>query len=459
MQFSTTILAFSLSLLLVQTSTGEDWLRFRGPNGSGISSSNKKTVTSFGDEENLVWKTKLPGPGASSPVVVGDKVFVTCYSGYGETNDKVGKMENLKRHVVCVDRKTGNILWNKIVDPYLPEDKYEGMGVTQHGYASSTPVSDGQHLFVFFGKSGVIAYDLDGNELWKKSVGTSSNEKKWGSAASPILFDGILIVNASDEDQAIYGLDASSGKELWKTKTKSLANVWNTPVIASPESNPQLVVSVPDEVWALNPRNGKLKWYVTKGVDAPSVSTSIVMDGENVIAMGGRSLNAVAVKTGGKSDVTDNHVVWEGRAISAITTPVSYQGHLYAVNRGIANCIDAATGQAIYKERIPSSLDSPEARPQNSQPGDGVLRIPLPGERRSHGVGNYSSPVIADGKIYQFTKSGKCYVLAAKPDYELLATNRFESDKSNFHSTPAFCEGQMFVRSNNYLYCIGETAE
>ena len=136
MQFSTTILAFSLSLLLVQTSTGEDWLRFRGPNGSGISSSNKKTVTSFGDEENLVWKTKLPGPGASSPVVVGDKVFVTCYSGYGETNDKVGKMENLKRHVVCVDRKTGNILWNKIVDPYLPEDKYEGMGVPQHGYAS-----------------------------------------------------------------------------------------------------------------------------------------------------------------------------------------------------------------------------------------------------------------------------------------------------------------------------------
>ena len=217
--------------------------------------------------------------------------------------------------------------------------------------------------------------------------------------------------------------------------------------------------SVPDEVWALNPRNGKLKWYVTKGVDAPSVSTSIVMDGENVIAMGGRSLNAVAVKTGGKSDVTDNHVVWEGRAISAITTPVSYQGHLYAVNRGIANCIDAATGQAIYKERIPSSLDSPEARPQDSQPGDGVLRIPLPGERRSHGVGNYSSPVIADGKIYQFTKSGTCYVLAAKPDYELLATNRFESDKSNFHSTPAFCEGQMFVRSNSYLYCIGETAE
>ena len=459
MKFLATILTFTLSFMILKTTLGDDWLRFRGPNGSGISTSPKKMATTFGENENLVWKTKLPGAGTSSPVVVGDKVFVTCYSGYGETKEAPGKMEDLQRHVVCIDRKTGKILWQREVESYLPEDKYEGMGIPEHGYASSTPVSDGKHLFVFFGKSGVVAYDLDGNEIWKKSVGTGSNERKWGSAASPILFSDILIVNASDEDQAFYGLEASTGKELWKTKTKSLANVWNTPVIASPESNPQLVISIPDEVWALNPRNGKLKWYVTKGVDAPSVSTSIVMDGENVIAMGGRSLNAVAVKTGGKSDVTNNHVVWEGRAISAITTPISYQGHLYAINRGIANCVDASTGKEIYKERIPSSLDSPESRPRNSQPGDGVLRIPLPSNRRLGGRGNYSSPVIADGKIYQFTKSGTCYVLAAEPKYQLLATNRFESDSSAFNSTPAISAGQLFVRSNKYLYCVGLATE
>ena len=158
-------LAFCLALLQTSHLIGEDWLRFRGPNGSGISTSPNKTPVAFGDDKNVLWKTRLPGPGASSPVVVGDKVFVTCYSGYGESRENLGKMEDLKRHVVCIDRKTGKPLWEKKVDPYLPEDEFQGMGVPEHGYASSTPVSDGQHLFVFFGKSGLIAYDLDGKEL------------------------------------------------------------------------------------------------------------------------------------------------------------------------------------------------------------------------------------------------------------------------------------------------------
>ena len=454
MKLSTNLLTLLCALAITQIATGEDWLRFRGPNGSGVSKSEQETVTNFGDDENLIWKTRLPGPGASSPVVVGNRVFVTCYSGYGESKENVGDMQDLQRHLVCIDRTSGKVLWEKSVPPYLPEDEFRGMGVPEHGYSSSTPVSDGKHLFVFFGKSGVIAYDLDGKEIWRKSVGTNSGIRKWGSASSPILFDGILIVNASDEDQAIYGIEAMTGKELWKTKTEDMANVWNTPVIISPENNPQLVISVPDEVWALNPRNGKLKWYVTKGVDAPSVSTSIVVDGENIIAMGGRSRNAVAVKTGGKSDVTDKNIIWEGRAISTIATPISYQGHLYSVTQGIANCISAATGKEVYKERIPSSLNSPEMRPTDSQPGDGVIRLAPPGGNRRR-ARNYSSPVIADGKIYQFTRDGTCYVLTAKPEYELLATNQFLADTSGFNSTPAISNGRIFIRSNQHLYCIG----
>ena len=216
---------------------------------------------------------------------------------------------------------------------------------------------------------------------------------------------------------------------------------------------------MPDEIWALNPTNGKLKWYSTKGVNAPSVSTSLVTDGELVIAMGGRSLEAVAVKIGGQSDITDDHLVWEGRGITAITTPISYQGHLYAIHRGIAHCLDAATGKPVYRERVPITTDRPEDRPRGAQPGDDVIRLPLPGERRSRGSGNYSSPVIADGKIYQFTKDGTCYVLAAKPEYQLLATNQFQADPSGFNATPAISNGQLFVRSNHYLYCIGSSNE
>ena len=459
MKLPINLLAICLLLIQLSNSAADDWLRFRGPNGSGVSASPKKTATTFGDDENLVWKTRLPGPGASSPVVVGDRVFVTCYSGYGETRENVGQMEDLKRHVICVDRRTGETLWQQDVAPYLPEDEYQGMGVPEHGYASSTPVSDGRHLFVFFGKSGVIAYDLDGNEIWQKNLGTKSNERAWGSAASPILFDDILIINASDEARAFYGLQASSGEELWKKETQSLANVWNTPIIVNGQTDPQLVFSVPHEIWALNPANGKRKWYSTKGVNAPSVSTSLVTDGDVVIAMGGRSLDAVAVRAGGQADVTDDHVIWEGRGITAISTPVSYQGHLYAIHRGIAHCLDAATGQPVYRERIASVTDRPDSRTPDAQTGDDVLRIPPPGPRRSGGIGNYSSPVIADGKIYQFTRDGTCYVLTAKPTYELLATNRFESDPSGFNATPALSNGQMFVRSNQYLYCIGSDDE
>ncbi|MCH2183354.1 MAG: PQQ-binding-like beta-propeller repeat protein [Mariniblastus sp.] len=459
MKRSINLLALCLSFIPLSNSTAEDWLRFRGPNGSGISVSQEKTATTFGDNENLVWKTRLPGPGASSPVVVGDRVFVTCYSGYGETRDDVGQMEDLKRHVVCIDRQNGKLLWQQDVDPYLPEDQYKGMGVPEHGYASSTPVSDGRHLYVFFGKSGVLAYDLDGNEVWKKNLGTKSNEREWGSAASPILFDDILIINASDEARAFYGLEASSGKEVWKTESRSLTNVWNTPIIVDGKTDPQLVISVPNEIRAFNPANGKLKWYSTKGVNAPSVSTSLVTDGDLVIAMGGRSLDAVAVKTGGHSDVTDNHVVWEGRGIAAIITPVSYQGHLYAIHRGIAHCLDAATGQPAYRERISPGAGRSASRPQETRPGDKPVRIPPPGQRRLRGSGNYSSPVIADGKIYQFTRDGTCYVLAAQPTYELLATNRFEADPSDFNATPAISDGQMFIRSNHFLYCIGSDKE
>jgi outer membrane protein assembly factor BamB len=169
----------ALTLILAASSARGDWTRFRGPNGSGISSSNEVTPTTWSESENLRWKVPLPGPGSSSPIVVGDRVFVTCWSGYGTDANDPGDQKELKRHLLCIDANTGNTVWSKAVEPYLPEDEFRGM-FTQHGYASHTPVSDGEQVYVFFGKTGALAFDMEGNRLWQTSVGTESGARGWG---------------------------------------------------------------------------------------------------------------------------------------------------------------------------------------------------------------------------------------------------------------------------------------
>ena len=147
-----------------------DWPRFRGPNGSAVSEETGLPLT-WSDTENIAWKAELPGPGSSSPIVSGDRVFVTCYSGYGVERSSSGDQEKLKRHLVCLSLRNGKVLWQKSVPATLPEDRYGGQ-LSEHGYATHTPAADGQRVFVFFGKSGVLAFDWEGNQLWQTSVGT-----------------------------------------------------------------------------------------------------------------------------------------------------------------------------------------------------------------------------------------------------------------------------------------------
>ena len=429
------LLFISLTLCSLSLSANaEDWMRFRGPKGTGVATDDAKTPTKFDDDENIVWKIDLPGAGASAPIIVGDKIILTAYSGYGQSRKKVGKMDKLKRHVLCYSKTDGEKLWQKDYDPHLPEDPYSGMGVPEHGYASSTPASDGKHVYVFFGKSGVYALDLDGNELWHTDVGTGSGKMKWGSASSPVLAGDVIIVNATDESKSIVGLNKESGEELWRNE--GVENVWGTPLVVGEGDDQSVVVSLPYEVWAMNPKTGKLKWFSTNGVQDGSVSASPMLDGDVVISMGGRSNSAVAIRLGGDkgADVTKTNTVWEGKAVARIMTPIVYEGHIYAVSRGIAICADAKTGKQVYKERLPSIGKTATRRGPSS---------------------DYASPVIADGKIYQFIKNGGCYVIDAKPEFKLLASNLLAEDGTEFNATPAISDGKIFVRSNRRLYCIG----
>ena len=328
-----------------------DWPRFLGPGGGSTSPDSKEPPIKWSDTENIKWNVELPGRGVSSPIVVGDKIFVTAYSGYG-MGDADGDIKDLKRHLICVDRKDGQTKWQKEVTAVQPEDPYTGMGVPAHGYASHTPVSDGEHVFVFFGKTGVIAFDLDGNQLWQKSVGTGSGRMRWGSASSPVLFGDLVIVNASDESEALYAFDKKTGKEMWKSEAASLASSWGTPILVSIGDRTDLVIGVPGEVWGMNPETGKLRWY-SAGTQDNSTSASIAPGKDGVVfAVGGRGGEAVAVKAGGKGDVNGTHLVWEENIPGRFATPVYHNDHLYTFADGIVSCYDATTGERVKQKRV-----------------------------------------------------------------------------------------------------------
>jgi outer membrane protein assembly factor BamB len=430
-----------------------DWPRFRGPNGDGVSTDEAALPTTWSATENLKWKIALPGPGSSSPIVIGDRVFVTCWSGYGTERGDPGDQMNLRRHLICIDRETGNTIWSKTVEPYLPEDEYGGM-FAQHGYASHTPVSDGKRIYVYFGKTGALAFDMEGNQLWKRQVGTESDPRGWGSASSPILYEDLLIVTASAESEAMVGLDAETGEEVWRQEAQGFGSTWGTPVLVPiSEDRTDLVLGVPFEIWGINPDTGKLRWYC-EAMDTDSFCSSVVTDGALVFAVEGRGGGSIAVMSGGDGDVTDSLVAWTGRHNGRISTSVIHDGKIYLISGGIAHCIDAATGESIYQTRL-SGGSTPREQPDSAPGGRGGFGGR--GGRGGFGGQDYSSPVIGDGKIFYVSRGGDVYVIKPGSEFEQLAVNRMTEDSEDFSATPAISDGHLLIRSSKHLYCVAQT--
>lgn len=399
-----------------------DWPQFRGPNGSGVAP-DAEPPTTWSDSKNLKWKTPLPGAGTSSPIVVGDKVFVTSWTD--------GQGARLQRQLVCVDRLTGKILWSKKVEGEAQPDRYDGY-LREHGYASHTPASDGERVYVYFGRGGALAFDLEGAELWRVKLGDESNAKNWGSASSPILYQDSVTINASEESHAVYALDKQTGRELWKAEGGALAYVFGTPVMARESGHAELLLSMPDEIWALNPDNGKLRWYAESGLPGNIAPSMVAGDGVAFAFGGFPRLGAVAVKLGGKGDVTQSHIVWKSHNSTYVPTPVLHEGRLYfASDAGFATCLEPNTGQLVFKERLPGA----------SATGRG-------------GKPFYASAVLANGHVYAVSRQNGVFVIEAKPEFKLVAHNQLAGDNSDFNATPAISGRQLFLRSNQNLYCI-----
>jgi hypothetical protein len=469
--FAITTICFAA---LTSIASADDWPGFRGNKG-GIAPD--KDLPGRVTQDNVLWKTKLPGVGTSSPIVFGDKVFLTAYAGYGTTISKgfggfgggpkgdfgvpkgggpkggfggpkgdfgkggFGKggfgnggppdaeQKKLKLLVLCLDAVKGDVLWQKEVEPKLPENNFSGM-IREHGYSSSTPITDGERLYVFFGKSGVLAFDLNGNQLWRSDVGNGIHSM--GSAASPVLYKDLVIVNAAIESHSLVGLDKKTGKEVWRAT--GLGTSWASPVLVdTKEGDTELVLNVPGKIAGYDPQTGKELWHCTGignpgGMGGNSV-TPVAKDGI-VYVMGGGGpdpLATIAVRAGGQGDVTKSHVLWRQRVGGSYCSPILLGDYLCWVD-GTLQGLAVADGKTAVKDRLYDSR------------------------------GEYVSAVAAGNKVFALTRQNGLFVLDGTSKFDKLAHFEFDGDGSLFNASPAISNGRLFLRSNAFLYCLGNKA-
>lgn len=394
-----------------------DWPEFRGPGGMGVSGAGGLPV-SWSDSENLAWKQPLPGAGASTPIVFGDHIYLTCYTGYLVPGEPRGTLEQLERHLLCLNRADGQTVWKQSVPAKLPEEEQ----IRDHGYAANSAAADSDRVYAFFGKSGVYAFSHDGEPLWQADVG--SNTSGWGTAASPVLYKDLLVINASVESKSLIALNRASGQEVWRAR--GIKESWNTPVIVQTESGEdELVLAIHGQVLGFNSQSGEQLWSCDTDITWYMVPSAVAAEGI-VYVLGGRSgTAALAVRAGGRGDVTATHRLWTSKKGSNVTSPVYHDGHLYWMHEklGIAYCAKAETGELVYEERV----------------------------NRAGQI--YASALLGDGRIYYVNRSGRTFVVPAEPEFELLSTNELD-DGSQFNASPAVADSNILLRSDRYLYCL-----
>ena len=423
------------SFILVSVLTGslwavESWPQFRGPGGLATAPEGARIPLVWGDKENLKWKTAMPGPGSSSPVFTGKRLFVTCYTGYGTSREEVGSARDLGRMLVCLDRSDGRVLWKKSIDLANPEDPYRGY-LMEHGYASSTPATDGKNVFVFTGKSGLHAFTVEGKLRWSKLVGDRSSNRRWGSAASPVLYRNLVIINAADEARCLNAFDKDSGDEKWRYQSKDLELAFGTPQITiAGNGSDELVLSIPHELFALDPATGKRKWLARTRVPG-NVSPSVVITDDMICAFGGYPRKmSIGLKRGGSGDVTGN-LQWDSKVTTYVPTPLAYGKNLYWVNDSAeAICMDIATGKVMSKRTVA-------------------------GIERSKRFSFYASMVRVGERLYAVSRHNGTFVFEANPGMKQIAQNRFD-DRSDFSGTPALAKDGLYLRSGKFVYSISE---
>jgi outer membrane protein assembly factor BamB len=421
------------------------WPAFRGRHASGVADGQHLPDEWNGTTgKNIVWRTPVPGLGHSSPVVWGDRIFVTtAVSSRGHDTFKPGlygdgdASEDRSRHrwlLLALDKRSGKILWERVAHEGEPLDKRH----IKSTYASSTPVTDGRIVVASFGSHGVHAYDVNGTFLWKVDVGRLDLGAydiptfEWGPASSPIIWNGLVLLQYDTQaDSFLLALDAATGNTVWKTDRDEFPS-WGTPTVAMTPAGPELVTNASKFIRGYDPRTGKELWRLG-GSSKITAPTPIFADGLFVIASGRAPERPIfVVRPGARGDLTlkegsttSDSIAWSrtGRG-SYMPTPLVYRGVLYVLaNNGVFDAYDLQSGKELYRQRLPQV-----------------------------GSGFSASPVAADGKIYLSNEDGEMLVIAAGPAFAHVATNPMGE---LLMATPALSEGVMIVRSSTAVSAIG----
>jgi outer membrane protein assembly factor BamB len=423
-----------------------NWPQFRGTGASGIGDGQGAPLTwSLAEGRNVRFKTAIPGIGLSSPIVWGDRIFLTtAVSGKDDKTFRTGlygdgtSVDDLSVHsfrLFALDKASGRVLWEREVHRAAPVVRRH----LKSSLANATPATDGRRLVVMFGPVGVLAaYDMDGRLLWKRDVGVldandpQSGTAEWGHASSPILYGDLVIVQADRrKDSYLAAFSLEDGKEAWRV-ARDEPSTWTTPNVLRGPSGDELVTNG-QQIRAYDPRSGTLLWTLGPNSEVV-VATPVVGEGVAYVTAGYPPVRPVyAVRAGQRGDLTlpegarsSAAVAWShARGGTYIPTPVLYQGHLYTVNNnGILTSYRADTGEQVYQTRLGTA-----------------------------GASFSASPVAADGRLYFASETGEVYVLRAGPERDLLATNTMDEVVM---STPALSDGLLVVRTLGHLVGLAE---
>jgi len=422
-----------------------NWPSFRGAEASGVAEGqNLPDTWNVQSRTNVLWRTTIPGLSHSSPVIWGNRLFVTTavssnpnatfrpgLYGDGDASDDRSRQRWM---VIALDKQTGRTVWERVAFEGLPLDKRH----VKSTYASSSPATDGRTVVAWFGSHGVFAYDMTGNLRWKVDLGRfdvgayDAPSYEWGPASSPILWNGLVILQCDNQtDSFIIALNADTGETVWKTDRMELPS-WGTPTVSTTPSGPVLVTNASNFIRGYDPRTGKELWRLG-GSSKITAPTPIFGEGFVVVASGRQPEGPIFVVhpeaqgniTLASGRTSNESVVWSRTARGPyMPTPLIYRGLLYVLNNnGIFDAYNLHTGEEVYRQRLPNI-----------------------------GSGFSASPVAADGKIYLSSEDGEITVVAAGNQFRQVAANDMGE---LLMATPALSEGVMYVRSSKSLVAIG----
>lgn len=432
--------ALLLTVLLPFTASAEDWTSWRGPGNEGVAPT--AAPTAWSEEENVAWKLELPGRGFSTPLLVGDRVYLTTAIALeeppeAEEEDDDGDRGRRGRRrrstpqvrnafvVLALDRATGEEAWRRTLNEATP---HEGYHRTYGSHASASCVTDGERLYVPFGTFGLYALTLDGEPVWEKDLGVKLEMRNaFGEGHTPVVADGTLIQVLDHEGQSlILALDAATGEERWR-KERDERSAWSLPLVTEVDGVAQVITSATNRVRGYRLEDGELLWECG-GLGANAIP-AVTRHEDLVLCMTGfRDPKLMAVRLGGEGDLTGTDaVVWETtRGTSYTASPVLHEGRYYAVtDRGFISCWEASTGEPHYAE-----------------------------ERLPRGSSLKASPIAAGEHLYVATENGDVHLIELGDEYVVARTNSMGDHF--FVASPVVSEGELFLRSRTHLFCIGD---